>query len=42
MDEMASTSLMYDIHPSLHSYLYEGVFDKFQVLSGINNDAFKS
>lgn len=42
MDEMASTSLMYDIHPSLHSYLYEDVFEKFQVLSGINNDAFKS
>lgn len=31
MDEMASTSLMHDIHPSLHSYLYESVSDAFQV-----------
>lgn len=31
MDEMASTSLVHDIHPSLHSYLYDGVSEKFQV-----------
>ncbi|XP_057379729.1 Fanconi anemia group D2 protein-like [Daphnia carinata] len=30
MDEMASTSLVHDIHPSLHSYLYDGVSEKFQ------------
>ena len=41
MDEMASTSLMHDIHPSLHGHLYEGVSDKFQVKSGISIAAFK-
>lgn len=32
MDEMASTSLIHDIHPSLHSYLYDSVSETFQVL----------
>ena len=32
MDEMASTSLMHDIHPSLHSHLYDAVSETFQVL----------
>lgn len=31
MDEMASTSLMHDIHPHLHSYLYDSVSETFQV-----------
>lgn len=31
MDEMASTSLMHDIHPNLHSYLYDSVSETFQV-----------
>ena len=30
-DEMASTSLIHDIHPSLHSHLYETTSESFQV-----------
>lgn len=31
MDEMASTSLMHEIHPQLHNYLYDSVSETFQV-----------
>lgn len=31
MDELASLSLLRDMHPTLHSYLYDSVSDAFQV-----------
>lgn len=33
MDEMASASLMFDIHPSLYRFLNEHITEKFQVIS---------
>lgn len=42
MDEMASTSLVHDIHPSLHSYLYDGVSEKFQVKPYANSEFLTS
>lgn len=31
MDEMASLSLLHEMHPTLHAYLYDSVSDAFQV-----------
>jgi len=32
MDEMASLSLLNEMHPALHAYLYDNVSDTFQVI----------